>query len=116
MESEEVADFHRDWVTSQAEREAMATKCLEAYFECGTNQIPESKRGLYNLMQEFIQIFLYDHRGDDVPDGRNRWEYLLELWKTGDDDYSLEDCLGIEAMLAKLDSEEDDKEEQHDYQ
>jgi hypothetical protein len=44
MESKEVANFHRDWVTTQAEREALATKCLEAYFECGTNQIPELKR------------------------------------------------------------------------
>ena len=66
-------------------------------------------------MQEFIQNFLFDHRGDDVPDVRNRWEYLLEQWKTGDDDYNLEDCLGIEAKLAKLDWEEDENEEQQDY-
>jgi len=60
-------------------------------------------------MQDFLQILLFDHGGDDFPDGPNRWEYLVELWKTGDDDYSLEECLGIEAKLAKLDWEENEK-------
>ena len=100
------ADIHSDWVKGEAEREALVTTCVEGYFECEINQIPESKLGLYYIMQEFIQIFLFDHCKDVVPEGRNRWEYLVELWRTGDGEYSLDDCLGCDAKINELDSKE----------
>jgi hypothetical protein len=99
--------LNRGWVAEESDREAVVTACLEAYFECATNEIPQCKIGIHNLMLEFLRIFLFDHRGDVVPEGRNRWEYLTQVWKTGDGDYSLEDALGIAAKVATLDAESD---------
>ncbi len=67
MESEQVADFHRDWVTGQAEREAMATKCREAYFECETNQIPEFKCRNFNKYSRLItEVMMSPTGGTDA--------------------------------------------------
>ncbi len=37
-------EFHREWVATEAEaeREAMANACLEAYFGCGYNDLTNS--------------------------------------------------------------------------
>ena len=96
-------------LAKEAEREAVVTACLDAYFECETNEIPLCKLETHSIMLEFLRIFLFDHRGDVVPEGRNRWEYLTEVWKTTDGEYSLEDCLGCAAKLATLDTEEASK-------
>ena len=106
IEFDQVADFHRAWVAVESESEAMVTACLEAYFECETNEIPECKHGSHSLMQEFLHLFMVDPRADDVPKGRNCCDYRTVLWKTGDGEYNLEDCLGIAAKLTKLDAEE----------
>ncbi len=106
MEFEQLAEFRRGWVAAQAEREALVIACLEAFFECATNEIPECKVGYHYQMQEALRIVLFDHRADFVPKGRNRQEYLTELWKTGDGEFILEDCLGIVVKLAELNAEE----------
>ena len=46
-------------------------------------------------MLEFLRIFLFDHKAYFVPEGRHRWEYVIDTWKTSDADYSMEDILGI---------------------
>ncbi len=102
-----LADLNHAWVAEESVREAVVTACIEAYFVCGANEIPQCKLETHNLMLEFLRIFLFDHRGDVVPEVRNRWEYLTEVWKTGDGEYSLEDCIGIAAKVATLDAEED---------
>ena len=50
-------------------------------------------------------VFFFYHRDDVVHEGSNRNEYLTEVWKTFDDVYSLEDCLGTAAQIAGLDAE-----------
>jgi hypothetical protein len=102
-----LAELNCGWVAEESDREAVVTTCLEAYFECASNEIPQCKLGIYNHMLQFLRIFMFDHRGDIVPEGRNRWEYLTQVWKTGDGDYSLEDALVIAAKVATLDAEED---------
>ena len=99
-------EFHREWVAAEAEREALANACLEAYFGCGYNDLTDSQKSLHDGMLEFLRIFVFDHKADFVPEGRNRWEYLIDMWKTSDADYSMEDILGINAIFAKSDAEE----------
>jgi hypothetical protein len=53
-----------------------------------------------------LRIFVFDHKADFVPEGRNRWEYLTDMWKTSDADYSMEDILGNNAIFDKLDAED----------
>ena len=99
-------EFHREWVAAEAEREALANACLEAYFGCGYNELTDSKKSFYDRMLDFLRIFVFDHKADFVPEGRNRWEYLTDMWKTSDADYSMEDILGINAIFDKLDTED----------
>jgi hypothetical protein len=99
-------EFHREWVAAEAEREAMANACLEAYSGCGYNDLPDSKNIFHDRMLDFLRIFLFDHKTDFVPEGRNRWEYLIDTLKTSDADYSLEDILGINAIFDKLNAED----------
>ena len=99
-------EFHREWVAAEAEREAMANACLEAYFGCGYSDLTNSKKSFHDRMLDFLRIFVFDHKADFVPEGRNRWEYLTDMWKTSDADYSLEDILGIKAIFDKLDAED----------
>jgi hypothetical protein len=108
-ELDHMAELERAWVAEEDERGAVVTACVDAYFECETNEIPLGKLRTHSIMLEFVRIFLFDHRGDVVPKGRNRWEYLIEVWKTSDGEYSLEDCLGVAAKLATLDTEEASK-------
>ena len=37
---------------------------------------------MYKHMKQYLHTFVFDHRGDDVPEGENRWEYLTEKWKS----------------------------------
>ena len=99
-------EFHREWVAAEAERKAMANACLEAYFGCGYNDLTNSQKSLHDGMLEFLRIFVFDHKADFVPEGRNRWEYLTDMWKTSDADYSMEDILGNYAIFDKLDAED----------
>ncbi len=57
-------------------------------------------------MLESLRILVFDHKADFVPEGRSRWEYLIDMWKTSDADYSLEDILGINAIFKKIDAED----------
>ena len=99
-------EFHREWVAAEAEREALANACLEAYFGCGYNDLTNSQKSLHDGMLEFLRIFVFDHKADFVPEGRNRWEYLTDMWKTSDADYSMEDILGNNAIFDELDAED----------
>jgi hypothetical protein len=83
-EPDHLVELHRAWVAEETNREAVVTAYLDAYYECGTNEIPKCKLETHYLMLEFIRIFLLDHRVDVVHEGCNRWEYLTEVWKTGD--------------------------------
>ncbi len=93
-------EFHREWVAAEADREAMANACLEAY------DLTNSQKSFHDRMLEFLRIFLFDHKADFVPQGRNRWEYLIDMWKTSDADYRMEDILGINEIFDKLDAED----------
>jgi hypothetical protein len=99
-------EFHREWVAAEAEREAMANAYLGEYFGCGYNDLPYYKKSFHDRMLEFLRIFLFDHKADFVPEGRNRWEYIIDMWKTSDAYYGLEDILGINAIFDKLDAED----------
>ncbi len=57
-------------------------------------------------MLEFLRIFVFDQKADFVPEGRNRWEYLTDMWTTIDADYSMKDILGNYAIFDKLDAED----------
>ncbi len=99
-------EVHRERVAAEAEREAMANAFLEAYFGCGYNDLANSQKTLHDGMLNFLRIFVFDHKADFVPEGRNRWEYLTDMWKTSDADYSMEDILGNNAIFDKLDAED----------
>ena len=99
-------EFHREWVAAEAEREALANAFLEAYFGCGYNDLTDSQKSFHDRMLKFLWIFVFDHKADFVPEGRNRLEYLTDMWKTSDADYSMEDILGNYAIFDKLDAED----------
>ncbi len=99
-------EFHREWLATEAEREAMANACLKAYFGCVYNDLINSQKYFYDRMLDFLRIFVFDHKADFVPEGRNRWEYLIDMWKTSDADYSMQDILDINAIFDKLDAED----------
>ncbi len=99
-------EFHSEWVAAEAEHKAMAKACLEAYFGCGYNDLTYSQKSFHDRILEFLRIFVFDHKADFVPEGRNRWKYLIDMWKTSYADYSLEDILGINAIFDKLDAED----------
>ncbi len=65
-------EFHREWVAAEAEREGMANACLEVYFGCGYNDLTDSQKSFHDRMLDFFWIFMFDHRSDFVPEGRNR--------------------------------------------
>jgi hypothetical protein len=43
-------------VAEEAKREAVVTACLDANFECGTNEIPQCKLETH-LMLDFLRFF-----------------------------------------------------------
>ncbi len=58
-ERDHMAELHRVWVAEETDREAVVHACLEAYFECGTNEMPLGKLYTHNLMLEFLRIFFF---------------------------------------------------------
>jgi hypothetical protein len=55
-ELDHMAELERAWVAEEAEREAVVVACLDAYFECETNEIPLCKLETHSIMLEFVRI------------------------------------------------------------
>ncbi len=90
-----LVESHAVWVAEKDEREAIETACLEEYFGYGLEYFLESRLRLFELMKDYLHTFVFDHRGDDVPEGENRWEYLTKKWKIDLGDYGLPECLHV---------------------
>jgi len=85
-------EFHPVWVATKAEREALETAFMEEFF--GSN-VDSNLQSLYEHMKQYLHTFVFDHRGDDVHEGENRWKYLTKIWKTDLGEYGLVECLHV---------------------
>ncbi len=74
-----MAEFHSAWVDAEAQREALANEWLEDYWVCMYNEIPESDIAVQYHFKKLMHTFVFKHRADDIPEGKDRWEYLMEL-------------------------------------
>ncbi len=88
-----LVESHDVWVAEADEREAFKTTCLEEYFGYGLEYFLESNLGLYEKMEDYLDTYIFKHRGGDVPEGENRWDYLTNKWKTDLGEYGLPECL-----------------------
>ena len=56
-ERDHVAELHRAWVAEETDREAVVHACLEAYFECGTNESHWANSVLTTLCWNSYEFF-----------------------------------------------------------
>ncbi len=94
-EDAKLVEFHPVWVAEADEREAIEKACLEEYFGYGLEYFLESNFRLFELMKDYLYTFVFDHRGDDVREGENRWEYQTKKRRTNLGDYGLPECLHV---------------------
>jgi hypothetical protein len=91
---ENVAKCHPIWLATTAEREAMEKACVKQYFNCKTDEIPESSRSFINDMKGKLHNYVFGMRYNDVPEKENRWEWLIDLSRTKkNSENSLSSCL-----------------------
>ena len=86
--------YHPIWVGETEEPQALVNAYFEKYFGCELSKIPEERKNDffgYETLKRHLHAFMFDRRGIDVPEGVNRWEYLLKRWNA--------DIDGIEKAL-----------------
>ena len=101
---ETVAKYHPIWLATTAEREAMEKACVEEYFNCKPDEIPENSvtRSFFLDMKDKLHTYMFDRRYNDVPEMENRWEWLIDLWRTDkNSENSLSSCLEKEVFNLK---------------
>jgi hypothetical protein len=69
-----LAEFQPAWVAAEAEREAMEIKWLEDYVGCKPFELPKEDVAFHGHLKNFLHTFVFDHRADDIPEGKGRWE------------------------------------------
>jgi hypothetical protein len=74
-----LVEFHPAWMAAKTEREELEIACLD---EVNKVYKHEENPGIYEHLKRDLHTFVSDHRGDDVPEGENRWEYLTNKWKS----------------------------------
>jgi hypothetical protein len=90
-------------------------ECIESFFGCESSKVPEESRDIFDTLQHSLNNFLFTRRYDDVPEQPPvyessgtpnyedlvikdfdretwRWKYLIEHWKT-DDNNSISNSL-----------------------
>ncbi len=58
----------------------MEKACVEQYFNCKTDEIPESSRSFFNGMKDKLHTYVFDRRYNDVPEKEKCWEWLIILF------------------------------------
>jgi len=87
-----LVDSYDVWVAEEDERESFMTACIEEYFGYPEYYL-ECNLGLYEKMEEYLDAYLFKHRGDDIPEGGSHWDYLTKKWSTDLSEYGLPECL-----------------------
>ena len=74
-----MAKYHPIWLATTAKREAIEEACVEEYFNCKTDGIPESSRSFFIETKDKLHTYVFHRRYNDVPEKENCWEWLIDF-------------------------------------